>query len=117
MISIAAYASTGAFPLRPSGPPPPYDGGGMFEAQQRGRAAAILGGLIDDTEQGPCPGERLAKTLLLAFEGIETAAQHERRLILQDVAGGAQLALIAQPLAQQARLAVGATVAELGEVQ
>jgi hypothetical protein len=60
-------------------------------------------------------GQNLGLTVVA--EGIETAAQHEGQLVLQHAAGGAQFAGIAQPPAQQAGLAIGAAVAELGEVQ
>src|SRR5260370_6123172 len=88
-----------------------------LQPQLRGGGAAVLGRLVDDAEQRTRPGQRLAEALLVALEGVEAAAQHERQLVLQHAAGGAQLALIAVTLAQQARLAVGAAVAELGGIE
>src|SRR5262249_53699179 len=55
--------------------------------------------------------------LLLDIERIEAGAQHEHELVAQHLTGGAQLALIAMTLTQQARLAVGAAVAEGREYQ
>src|SRR5262249_20655415 len=92
-------------------------GGAVAQAQQRGRGAAVLRRLVDDAEQRAGASQRLAEALLVAFEGIEAAAQHEGQLILQDVAGGPQFAAEAQAAAQQTGLAVGASVAELGKVQ
>ena len=48
---------------------------------------------------------------------VEAAAQHERQLVLQDAAGGAQFAGVAEAAAQQAGLAIRPAVAELGEVE
>ena len=89
----------------------------LCAAQQRGGHATVLGRLVNDAEQLARLRQSLAKAILLALEGVEAAAQHERELILQHVPNGAQLALVAQPAAQQTRLAVGSAIAELGEVQ
>ena len=48
---------------------------------------------------------------------IKTGALHLHQLVNQHVAGRAELAGKTQPAAQQERLAVGAAVGELGEVQ
>src|SRR5690349_9251400 len=86
------------------------------QAKLRRRRPPILGGLVDDAEQRARPHQRLTKTLLVALERIEAAAQQERKLILQHPAGRPHFASIAHPLAQDARLVMGTAIAMLGRV-
>ena len=87
------------------------------QSQERSGRPVVLGGLVNHAEQRAGLGQGLLETLLVAFEGVEAAAQHERQLVLQHATGGPELAGVSQPAAQQARLAVGPAVAELGEVE
>src|SRR5215212_1202836 len=81
------------------------------------RDAAISGRLVEHRVTLHGLGEGVGVGLLLHLEGVETGARHEYELVAQHLAGGAQLAVIAMPLAQQARLAVGAAVTEGREYQ
>jgi hypothetical protein len=91
--------------------------GAAAQAQQAGRDAAVFRALIDHAEQAAGPRQRRTEARLVALEGIEAAAQHERQLVEQHLAGGAQFARVAQPAAQGAGLAVGAAVGEFREMQ
>src|SRR5215213_6967437 len=79
--------------------------------------AAIAGRLVEHRIALHGLGKRVGVGILLYLEGVEAGARHEYELVTQHLAGGAQLAVIAVPLAQQARLAVGAAVTEAREYQ
>ncbi len=85
--------------------------------QAVGGRVAVLGRLVEYRNLA----ERLAPArdarALGDLEGVEAAAAHEQRLIAQHLADRAQLAPIAVACAQQARVGVGAAVAEAGELE
>src|SRR5690349_518171 len=81
------------------------------------REMAVAGRLI---KHGIAP-RRFAECfrigLLLDVESVEAGAQHEDELVAQHLTGGAQLAVKAVTLAQQASLRIGAAIAERREYQ
>src|SRR6516162_10494285 len=83
----------------------------------RGRHAPVAGRLIEYAVARNLAGEDGRVGILLDLEGIETGAQQEHELVAQHVAGRAQLAAEFVGLAQKARLAIGAAVAEFGEFE
>ena len=88
-----------------------------MQAPPQRRQTAVGTRLIDYREARNRFGERPRVGRLFYLEGIKAGAQQKLELIAQDVAGGAQLAAEAEAFAQQARLAVGAAVAEFREHQ
>src|SRR5712691_2475731 len=76
------------------------------------RRASVAGRLIEDAVARKRGGEGGCVGVLLDLEGVKAGANEKKELVAQHLAGGAQLAAKAMLLAQEARLAVGAAVAE-----
>src|SRR5215831_14605193 len=83
----------------------------LHATMQRGETA-IAGWLIEHRIALHGLGEGFGVALLLHLESVEAGAEHEHELVAQHLSRGAQLAAIVEALAQEARLAVGAAVAE-----
>src|SRR6516225_5776255 len=83
-----------------------------LHAPMQRREAAVAGRLIEHRVALGGLGKRLRIALLLHLKSVETGAQHEYKLIAQDLPGGTQLATPGEAFAQEARLTVGTAVAE-----
>jgi hypothetical protein len=80
-----------------------------------GRRSAIGPRLIEHAVAPRAVREGGDIGLLRDLEGVEAGPQQKQELVAQDLAGGAQLAAKPEPLAQDARLAVGTAVLEAGK--
>ncbi len=86
-------------------------------AQLEDARMAVAGALVEDRLFGERCVEVFHARARPHLEGVDAAAAHEQPLVAQHVADGADLALVAKALAQQARVGVAASVPELGKLE
>src|ERR1700722_18583478 len=91
--------------------------GTALQSPPQRRGAAVGAGLIIDAEAAHDFGEDARVGRLFHLEGIEARPHQKMKLIAQNIAGGAQRAAKTVGLTQEARLAIGAAVAEFRKME